>query len=228
VTANLGIYDGVQRPASPVLEDPRPIIADRRVGSTSTTVGTYAAEYSGLNTLAVLVGTMVLANNLPLSGTITRIGWGISASSSTGTQKAYLVHYDADASGGPSSLMWSEEIDGVTAQFATQRTREARRLTPGGFVGVYVPAGNAGTITFRSGSISTRSIVGFLSVGANAHGKVLQLGSDGVGGRMPALSDTTPPSSVSHYEIKDNVNGAIGFGVSTNTASPLVWFRSAA
>ena len=199
-----------------------PIVSHGSLGtSPSAALGTMATDFTGYTTYAIGVGELHLYNVLPLDGTITRIGWEITASSSTGSQKAYLCHYDVGADGLPTTLLWSEEIDGVTVQQAVAATAANRTITSNGFVGIFVPGNNAGTITFRGGATTRSNFAEPRSAYTNIGAKTLVAVSQG----------NTVPNDTSAYTFEANAGAATRWGTSYSggprTSAPYIWFRIA-
>jgi hypothetical protein len=180
----------------------------------SATVGTGLYDPNAYTTQAVAVGDLLLVPAIATADTVTRLGWEVTASSSTGSQKFAIVCYSPRSNGLPGALAWSEDFDAVTVQAAIATTTTGRTIADGSFVGVHVPSTNAGSVTFRSATPVTSYVMAPNSA-SSASRFVLHV----------ATGAATPPSDLSSYTVGLATANSTTLNLTNTFRLPIIWAR---
>lgn len=180
----------------------------------SATVGTGLYDPGSYTTQAVALGDLLLVPAIATTDTVSRIGWEVTASSSTGSQKFSVVCYSPRANGLPGALAWSEDFDAVTVQAAIAATTTGRTIADGSWVGVHVPSTNAGSVTFRAGT----PITPYVMAPSSASGVTRMV-------LHVATGASTPPSDLSTYTVGAASAGSTTINLTNTVRLPLIWAR---
>ena len=100
-------------------------------------------------TISVAAGALSLAP-VDKTGPIGYVGFYVTSSAMTAGQGVFVVCYNADSFGKPSTLAWSQFITVGTATASFLGAPLSQTIPTRGWMGIFNPSTNAGSTTFTS------------------------------------------------------------------------------